>query len=150
MPNKLYHQGIFPAVNKEKYLGNNRDNIVFRSGWELRFMRFCDINENILAWASETIKISYLSPEDNKIHTYYPDFIIKVKMQDGSIKTRIVEIKPLKETIPPIVSKKRKVKTLMYESALYKKNQAKWAAAREYCKNRNWDFIILTEKDLPK
>jgi hypothetical protein len=28
------------------------------------------------------------------------------------------------------------------------KNEAKWKAADEYAKDRGWQFLILTEKDL--
>ena len=27
-------------------------------------------------------------------------------------------------------------------------NQAKWAAAEDFCKDRKWEFQILTEKEL--
>jgi hypothetical protein len=37
---------------------------------------------------------------------------------------------------------------MLYESQTYAVNQAKWAAAREFCESRNWDFLIATEKDL--
>ena len=28
------------------------------------------------------------------------------------------------------------------------KNQAKWKAAKEFCKDRLWEFKIITEKEL--
>lgn len=141
-----FKQGIFEPTNKEKFKGNKV--CVFRSSWELTYMRFCDINENIIAWGSETIKIVYFSPIDKRQHTYYPDFIIQVKKPDGSLKTQIIEIKPSRQTKPPKISKIRNVKTMLYESQTYAINQAKWIAAREFCSTRNWDFIIITEKDL--
>ena len=30
------------------------------------------------------------------------------------------------------------------------KNQAKWKAAREFCKDRMWEFKVLTEEELDK
>ena len=30
----------------------------------------------------------------------------------------------------------------------YITNQCKWKAAREFCESRNWEFQILTEKEL--
>jgi hypothetical protein len=30
----------------------------------------------------------------------------------------------------------------------YAKNQAKWSAAREFCKDNGWEFRILTEAEL--
>lgn len=141
-----FRQGIFEPVNKEKYTGKLP--IVGRSSWELNYMRCCDINENVIAWGSESIKITYYSPVDKKQHTYYPDFILQVKKPDGSLKTQVIEIKPSRQTKPPKLSRNRNVKTMLYESKTYAINQAKWAAAREFCRCRNWDFFILTEKDL--
>jgi hypothetical protein len=34
------------------------------------------------------------------------------------------------------------------EAFEYVKNQAKWEAAQEYCKDRMWDFKVMTEKEL--
>jgi hypothetical protein len=28
-------------------------------------------------------------------------------------------------------------------------NQAKWAAAEIYCKERGWEFVKITERDVP-
>ena len=61
-----------------KYKGNAK-NIICRSSWERRFCNYCDINENIIEWGSEEFFIPYVSPKDNRVHRYYPDFIIKVK-----------------------------------------------------------------------
>ena len=146
MPKTKYRQGIFEPTNKAKYSG--RTPIVWRSSWELKYMRFCDINENIVAWGSESIKIQYFSTVDNRTHTYFPDFIIQVRKQDGTLKTQIIEIKPFRETNPPKMSRNRKVKSMIREANTYIVNQAKWSAAKEFCKTRNWDFIIITEKDL--
>jgi hypothetical protein len=146
MTNKNYHQGIFEPTNKEKYKGDKTP--VFRSSWELKFMRLCDINENIIGWGSESLKIPYFSPIDQKVHNYYPDFVIQVKKPDGSKKMQIIEIKPSRETKPPKIAKNRNSKTMMYESLTYVKNQAKWKAAKAFCAERDWEFIIVTEKDL--
>ncbi len=57
---KTYRQGIFEPTNKNKYKGSKLP--VFRSSWELKFMRFCDMNENVVSWGSESLKIPYWSP----------------------------------------------------------------------------------------
>lgn len=111
-------------------------------------MRFCDLNENVIAWGSETIKISYYSPVDKRQHTYFPDFIVQVKKTDGTLKTQIIEIKPYRQTKPPKIAKNRNVKTMLAESATYSVNQAKWSAASQFCAERGWEFVILTEKNL--
>ena len=52
-----------------------------------------------------------------------------------------------KQTKPPTVKYKKK-KHLIYEQRAFVINQAKWSAAREYCKKIGGSFIILTEKEL--
>lgn len=110
-------------------------------------MVYCDLNENILEWGSEEIALPYRSPIDNRVHRYFPDFYIKVKESTGQIKKYIIEIKPKKQTIEPKVQKK-KTKSYIYEVYEYAKNQAKWKAAEEFCKDRMWEFKVLTEEDL--
>ena len=44
-----------------KYKGD-ASNIICRSSWERKFCRWCDLNENILAWGSEEFCIPYISP----------------------------------------------------------------------------------------
>jgi hypothetical protein len=59
----------------------------------------------------------------------------------------ILEVKPKKETMEP--KKKKKVtKQYITEVMTWGKNQAKWAAAREYCADRSWTFQLITEKEL--
>lgn len=108
---------------------------------------YCDLNENIIEWGSEEIALPYRSPLDNKIHRYFPDFYIKVKENNGSLKRYLIEIKPKKQTVEPKVQK-RKTKSYIYEVTEYAKNQAKWRAAEEFCKDRMWEFKVLTEDEL--
>ena len=142
----MAYSGKFQPSYPRKYKGDPT-NIIYRSLWERRFMVYCDLNENILEWGSEEIALPYRSPIDNRIHRYFPDFYIKVKESSGKIKKYIIEIKPKKQTIEPQV-KKRKTKSYIYEVYEYAKNQAKWKAAEEFCKDRMWGFKVLTEEDL--
>ena len=142
----MAYSGKFQPSYPRKYKGDPT-NIIYRSLWERRFMVYCDLNENILEWGSEEIALPYRSPIDNRIHRYFPDFYIKVKESSGKIKKYIIEIKPKKQTIEPQV-KKRKTKSYIYEVYEYAKNQAKWKAAEEFCKDRMWEFRVLTEEDL--
>ena len=73
-----YHKGRYIPHNKQKYIGDIT-NIIYRSSWERRFMKYCDTNSSIIEWSSEELYVPYVSPIDNKYHRYYPDFIIKVK-----------------------------------------------------------------------
>ena len=63
-----YRQGIFIPSNKEKFLGTKA---IYRSGLELKFMRFCDNNPNVVKWGSENVIIPYISPLDGRGHRYY-------------------------------------------------------------------------------
>ena len=49
--------------------------------------------------------------------------------------------------MPPTNPKKR-TKSWAYSVKMWAINQAKWKAADEYCKNRNYEFKIMTEDDL--
>ena len=136
----------YKIKNKGKYIGD-ASNIICRSLWERRVCKYFDENVNILKWGSEELTIPYYSPMDRKTHKYFPDFIAKIKNKNGNVKTVVVEVKPKKQTKPP-KKPKRKTKNYINECATYTINEAKWGAANKYCKNRNWDFIILTEDDI--
>ncbi len=110
-------------------------------------MNYCDKNENILKWSSEEIWIPYLSPLDNRIHKYFPDFYIKYIDKNKTTKESLIEVKPKRQVSGPKVSKKVTQKQLV-EIKEFAKNQAKWKAAKEFCADRRWDFQILTEDNL--
>ena len=142
----MAYKGRYQPNNPLKYKGNFR-NIIYRSLWELKFMKYCDSNQNILEWGSEEVFLPYRSPLDNKIHRYFPDFYIKVKENTGKIKKYIIEVKPKKQCIEPKPQKK-KTRSYIYEVREYAKNQAKWRAAKNYCLDRGLEFKILTEDEL--
>ena len=142
----MSYKGRYRPSNPKKYRGDS-SNIIYRSLWERKFMVYCDNHSKILEWGSEEIALPYRSPIDNKIHRYYPDFYIKVRETNGKIKRYIIEIKPKKQTVEPKV-KKRKTKGYIYEVYEYARNQAKWKAAQEFCKDRMWEFKVLTEDEL--
>ena len=142
----MSYKGRYRPSNPKKYRGDP-SNIIYRSLWERKFMVYCDNNNKILEWGSEEIVLPYRSPIDNKVHRYFPDFYIKVKESNGKIKRYIIEIKPKKQTVEPKM-KKRKTKGYIYEVYEYARNQAKWKAAEEFCKDRMWEFKVLTEEEL--
>jgi hypothetical protein len=142
----MAYSGKFRPSNIQKYRGDHL-NIIYRSLWERKFMVYCDKNENILEWGSEEIVIPYRSPLDGRIHRYFPDFYIKVRESTGKIQKYIIEIKPKKQCIEPQKQKKH-TKTYIREVTEYAKNQAKWKAASEYCKDRLLQFKVLTEDHL--
>lgn len=140
------HKGPFKPKNPGKYKGNPYS-IVYRSGWELKFMMFLDTHPDILEWSSEEDAIPYRSPIDGRVHRYFPDFKVKKRDPTGKISTVIIEIKPEAQTREP---QKRTKVTQKYinEVVEWGRNSAKWAAAREYCADRNIKFEIMTEVDL--
>ena len=142
----MSYKGKYKPKHPRKYKGDPT-NIINRSLWERKFMTYCDSSNNILEWCSEEIALPYRSPIDNRVHRYFPDFYIKVRESTGIIKKYIIEVKPKKQTLDPI-PQKRKTKSYIYEVYEYAKNQAKWEAAREFCKDRKWEFKIITENEL--
>lgn len=140
------YKGKFRTKNPQKYKGDV-NNIVYRSLWELRFMKWCDLNPSVEEWGSETVIVPYISPVDRKIHRYFVDFYIKVKSKNGTLQKYLIEIKPERFTKPPEIPK-RKTKNFIDEVFQYGVNEAKWKAAFEFCQDRNMKFMILTEKDL--
>jgi CRISPR/Cas system CMR-associated protein Cmr5 small subunit len=142
MFNKRKYTPIYP----EKYAGDHT-NIIMRSSWETRFASWCDRNPSIIKWNSEETVIPYRCPTDNNIHRYFVDFKIQVKSKEGLLRTYLVEVKPAKQTIPPVFPGK-KTQRYLVESLTFMKNQAKWKAANEYCKDRGWEFKIITEHEL--
>ena len=142
----MAYSGRFTPKNPQKYVGDF-NNIIYRSSWECKLMSYLDNADHIISWASEEIAIPYKSPVDEKWHRYFPDFIVKSKTKDGKLKTLMIEVKPLKQTRPP-EQRKRITKQYITEVTTYGVNQAKWKAAIEYCKDRGWEFQLMTEKEL--
>lgn len=142
----MTYSGRFKPKNPKKYLGNP-NNIIYRSSWELKFMNYCDNKIDIIEWGSEELAIPYFSPVDRKMRRYFPDFFIKVSNKDGVVKKYLVEIKPERFTKKP-VKKTRTTKSYLQEVNQYITNQAKWAAAEDFCLDHSWEFLIITEKHL--
>jgi hypothetical protein len=107
-------------------------------------MMFFDESNSVLEWSSEEIIIPYYYEVDRKYHRYFPDF--KVRWSNGV--TTLIEIKPHKETKPPTGN--RRTKRYITEGYTFVKNQNKWHAAEEFCKDRTWKFEIWTENELDK
>ena len=138
--------GKYKVKNKEKYVGNLRE-CEHRSGWEHAYMKYLDNNPSVLEWGSETIKIPYYNPVEKRTRRYFVDFYTRIKDKNGLEQKYIIEIKPSNQCSPP---KKPLRKTKAYREAImaYMVNQAKWRAANKYAKQREWKFVIITEKEL--
>ena len=136
----MVYSGIYQVKNKEKYKGDS-SSVVYRSLWEKAVFAWCDKNPKVKGWSSEEVVIPYYYDVDKKYHKYYVD--LKIIFED---KTLLVEIKPEKETVPPVGPKR--TKRYITEGLTYVKNMNKWEAANEYAKDRKWEFQVWTEKTL--
>lgn len=141
------YKGKFVPTHPQKYRGDLQQ-IIYRSSYELKFMKWCDLNQNVLEWGSEEVVIPYISPKDLQSHRYFVDFFIKIRTKDGQIKKYLIEVKPYRFTQEP-VPPKRKTKNFLNEVIQWSINTAKWKAARTFASNMGWEFLLITEKDLP-
>lgn len=100
--------------------------LFYRSSWEREYIKFLDRNNNVISFTKEKDKIAYINTDDHK-RWYIPDFLIEYK--NGN--KELIEIKPscyLKHEV----------------------NKRKFKAAREFCKENNMSFKVITEKYLKR
>jgi hypothetical protein len=132
-------KSIFTPKNPNKYMGTLP--IISRSSWEYAVMNTFDTNNNVLFWASESLKIPYMNPFTNKVANYYPDFLVVYQDKNGKQKREIIEVKPAKETImEKAKTKKDKLSVVL--------NTYKWQAATQFAKNNGMRFRVLNESDI--
>jgi len=146
--NSGFNQGYYNPVYPEKYAGNSP--IIYRSSWELKFMKMCDNREDIVLWSSEPVEIKYWSSIDKKEHSYFPDFYIKVKKETG-FEESLIEIKPeshIKKPELPTKNSKQALKNYKFLAEQYVKNRDKYKYAQEWSKSRGFRFVVMTEKSL--
>lgn len=167
------HQGYlhekYTLKHPEKYIGNP-NLIVFRSGWELAFCRWCDTAPSVLRWSSEPVKVPYydrvsklaecqkygLDPNNPKnwiIKNYNTDFWIEVDHGEG-VQKMFIEIKPSNKLIkptPPAANASLKEKRNFNLAARdYLINEAKFAALNAWAEKTGVKFYVFTEKTLSK
>ena len=143
----MTYKGKFKPKYPTKYQGDIKE-IVYRSSWELKMMKYCDTSKSIVEWGSEELVIPYLSPWDNRYHRYFPDFYIKVRTKNGSLKKYIIEVKPKNQCTPPERNPKRRTGVWYNKVKTWGINKAKWKSATEFCLDHNMEFKILTEDHL--
>lgn len=146
MSKSRWQQGLYHPINPHKYKGDMRQ-IVFRSSYELKMFRYCDLTDSVIEWSSESVIIPYRNPITGSYHRYFMDIYLKHKTKDGIIMQKLIEVKPAKQTRVPNVPK-RKTKRYLKEVETFVINQAKWEAADKYAKKRGMDFCIFTEREL--
>jgi|AntAceMinimDraft_10_1070366.scaffolds.fasta_scaffold10088_5 hypothetical protein len=168
--NSKTKQGYYKIANKNKYIGDP-ELIIYRSSWERKFCRYCDMSPSVLKWSSEPIQIPYydriskleecakfgLNPNDPsnwEIKNYNTDFWFETDKGDGITEKTFVEIKPaheLKKPIPPNRDATLKEEKRFNEAARrFLINEAKFAAMKEWAKRNNCLFYVYTEDILEK
>lgn len=125
---KFYHQGCYEVQNLCKYQGDP-DEVIYRSGWEKVAFQWCDLNPKVIWWSSEEVVVPYFLKGKGWQRSYYPDLLIYFSDKV----TVMVEIKPKEERDCPSMQ-----------------NICKWAAARQYCRDRGWKFQIWDENTIEK
>ena len=143
----MSYKGKYKPEYPKKYKGDPT-NIIYRSLWERKFMRYCDLNESVYQWQSEEIIIPYKSPIDNRIHRYFPDFFIKYTDRNGKKRSVVIEVKPKRQLKMLEKNPRKRTKAWAHDVHNWVINQAKWKAAEEYCADRQYEFKIMTEDDL--
>ena len=131
-----FRQGSYQPRNKEKYVGKGIPR--YRSGWELSFMTFCDNNDHVINWASESIAIPYRHPLTGKMSTYVPDFLVMYRGPNNTTRAEVIEIKPKNQSL--VESKMNN-----QQRAVIAVNYAKWAAAQKWCAQQGLTFRVINE-----
>ena len=138
----MAYSGKFVPKNPDKYRGDS-SNIIYRSLWEFKLMKYLDDHKEIVRWSSEEFCIPYRSPIDRRMHRYFPDFW--VEKHNGE--QLVIEVKPKQHLVPPKKPKRQTVKYLR-EMRTFAVNQRKFEVAEEYCKNKGMKFQIMTQDEL--
>jgi hypothetical protein len=134
-----FAQGVFRPMNTDKYVGKGLPR--YRSGWELAFMQFCDNNNHVLQWASESIVIPYRHPFTGRMTNYIPDFLVVYADKHGRQRAELVEIKPKKQSIIESKASNR-------DRAVVAVNYCKWDAATKWCRRQGLTFRVINEDQL--
>lgn len=132
-------RGPYSPKNPKKYVGDKVP--YYRSSWERVFMETCDMNPNVIEWASEPLRIPYFNPFKNAWTVYVPDFVIVYRDKSRSTVAELIEIKPKKETtLEAAKTEKDKINVQI--------NALKWQAGAKYASNNGLRFRVLTEEHI--
>ena len=104
-------------------------------------MTFCDKNNHILQWASESITIPYLHPLTGKMTNYIPDFLITYQGSNGKTVAELIEIKPRKQSVIEVKMSER-------DRAVVAVNYAKWDSATKWARRNGLTFRVINEQDI--
>lgn len=149
-PNGKYKSGKFVPSNPQKYIGDIH-NIIFRSSWEYKFCKYCDLNTNIIKWNSEPLEIKFWNPIDKREHGYFPDYYIKVQKLDESTEDWIIEIKPAAQyrlDKKPVMAGRlteKRIRSYNDQMQTWIINRAKFDAAMKFAKFNGYRFGAIDE-----
>ena len=104
-------------------------------------MRYCDTNDNILQWVSESIAIPYRHPLTGKMTNYVPDFLVTYRTKNNIMRAELIEIKPKKQSVIESKASAR-------DRAIVAVNYAKWDAATKWCRRQGLTFRVITEDQI--
>jgi hypothetical protein len=104
-------------------------------------MKFCDDNDHVLQWASESVSIPYRHPITGKMTMYVPDFLITYQGSNGKTVGELVEIKPRKQSVIEDRQSQR-------DRAVVAVNYAKWSAAEKWARRQGLSFRVLNEDQI--
>jgi len=135
-----YANGKYSLKFPEKYIGNKTP--TYRSSWEFHFMKFCDEHPSVAQWANESIRIPYKNPLTGRQTIYVPDFFIAYSDAKGKKRVELIEVKPANQSFREKLGKSKA------NQAAWVVNQAKWAAAYAWCKQKGIVFRVITENDI--
>lgn len=156
---KKLHRGFYEVVNTDKYLGDDAHAVIYRSGWEHKFMIYLDHNPYVKKWGCELekLQIPYYNI-DGKIHRYIPDFYVElINPNEPELEYKVIyEIKPHRQIFPDFIDKetgevlpyKNTLKAFekrQYEMIQFQTNLLKWNAATIFCKNLHIEFKLIDE-----
>lgn len=102
---------------------NGMKEMHYRSGYEAQVYELLEQHPLVTGYEVEPIAIDYW--HGGKPRKYYPD--LAVRFADGRLE--IWEIKPATQTSLPL-------------------NESKWAAAKNYCLPRGWEFVVMVERKI--
>jgi hypothetical protein len=105
----------------------------YESGLEHKCHKLVTFNSNVLKYEEQPVKIHFVG-EDGQMHHYTPDILIDYRK----------DIAPAKYWKPLLAEIKWRTDLFKYWQEL----KPKFRVARKYVSERDWDFTIITDKEI--
>ena len=98
--------------------------------------------ENVSKYIGDPVKIICRSLWERKVCKWMDSN--KNILRWGSEEIAIPYVSPKDNRVQP----RKKTRSFLGECLTYEINKSKWEAAKKACKEKNWRFVILTEKQI--